>query len=120
MKIALATGRLARLPIQGLRRGGAFYRITPIECCITDMTTDTGLHCVGLAHMSGIGRSANKHVPDFELGPHLVGLDAAPHPVWHTGMEIPTPVAGGVVTPRPDLRGHGIVLDEACLARCDA
>jgi len=85
VKIASATTRLARLPIQGPHWGDTFHHVTHIEYCITEVTTDTGLRGVGFTHTSGVGGSTIKHVLDVELGPHVVGLDAAPRPVWHTG-----------------------------------
>ena len=85
MRIETVTTRLARLPIQGPVWGDTFHRVTHIEYCLTEVTTDTGVKGIGFTHTSGVGGSTIKHLLDIELGPHLIGAEAAPRPIWHQG-----------------------------------
>jgi L-alanine-DL-glutamate epimerase-like enolase superfamily enzyme len=87
MKIASVKTRLARLPIQGGHWGDTFHHVTHIEYCITEVITDTGLRGIGFTHTSGVGGTTLQHVIDVELGPHVIGSEAAPRPVWHKGWK---------------------------------
>lgn len=98
MRIESVTTRLARLPIQGPHWGDTFHHVTHIEYCITEVRTDTGLSGIGFTHTSGVGGSTIKHLLDVDLGPHLIGTEAAPRPVWHKGWRHLRDLGGGGFT----------------------
>jgi len=98
VKIDSVTTRLARLPIQGAHWGDTFHHVTHIEYCLTEVRTDTGLSGIGFTHTSGVGGATLKHAIDVDLGPHLIGSEAAPRPVWHKGWRHLRDLGGGGFT----------------------
>ncbi len=83
MRITAVESQLARLPLQYGEWGDTFHRVTHIEIIVTDVTTDTGLTGTGFSHTSGVGGLTLKSLIDKDLGPHVIGKEVAPRPLWH-------------------------------------
>jgi L-alanine-DL-glutamate epimerase-like enolase superfamily enzyme len=72
--------------------------VTHIEYCIARVVTDTGLAGTGFTHTSGVGGSTIKHLIDTEIGPHILGSEAQPRPVWHKSWRHIRDLGGGGFT----------------------
>jgi L-alanine-DL-glutamate epimerase-like enolase superfamily enzyme len=98
VRIAAVETRLAALPIQGGHWGDTFHRVTHIEYCFAEVTSDAGLKGLGFTHTSGVGGSTIRHLIDRELGPLVIGMEAAPRPVWHAAWHHIRDLGGGGFT----------------------